>query len=149
MNDFPTSASSSWPPPVLWPTPKLCVWLSGDGEVEELTRDEAALRARRTPPLVCHARAATRRLNCDRFATYDLLELFAFVRPAQFCLPTPRGLARAFDLPVPESHIDEALILPKIAELLLDEITITIAFRIHQITNFLSPKSPFNQHIFG
>jgi len=122
MNDTDDNAPSSWPPPVLWPAPKICVWLSGDGEVEELGRDEAAARARRTAPLVCHARAATRRMSCERFAAYDVLELFAFARPAQFCLPTPRGLARAFDLPVPENHIDEALVLPRIAELLLDEI---------------------------
>jgi ATP-dependent DNA helicase DinG len=113
---------ASWPPPVLWPAPKLCVWISGDGEVEELSHEAAAIRALWTPPLVCHARAATKRLGCDRFAAYDLLELFAFARPAQFCLPTPRGLARAFELAVPDNHIGEAMLLPRVAELLLDEI---------------------------
>ncbi|MDA1311218.1 MAG: hypothetical protein O2985_16640, partial [Proteobacteria bacterium] len=108
---LPENSPSAWPPPVLWPAPKLCVWISGDGEVEELSREAATTRARQTPPLVCHARAATRRLGCDRFAAYDLLELFAFARPAQFCLPTPRGLARTFELPVPDNHIDEALLL--------------------------------------
>ncbi len=111
-----------WPPPVLWPTPKLCVWISGDGEVEELSHEAAANHARRTPPLVCHARATARRLGCDRFTAYDLLELFAFARPAQFCLPTPRGLARAFELAVPDNHIDKALLLSRVAELLIDEI---------------------------
>ncbi|MEO1489433.1 MAG: ATP-dependent DNA helicase, partial [Pseudomonadota bacterium] len=33
----------------------------------------------------------------------DLLELFAFVRPAQFCVPTPRGLAQALELAEPDS----------------------------------------------
>ena len=55
---------------------------------------EAARRARATPPFLCHARAVARRLDIPVFPALDLLELFAFVRPAQFCLPTPRGLAR-------------------------------------------------------
>ena len=122
MGALPENSPSSWPPPVLWPAPKLCVWISVDGEVEEITRAEATRRAGATPPLVCHARAATRRMGCDRFAAYDVLELFAFVRPAQFCLPTPRGLAESFDLDPPNSHVDEALLLRQAADALLDEI---------------------------
>ncbi len=52
-------------------------------------------------PLICHARAVARRLGVAPFAAYDVLELFAFVRPAQFCLPTPRGLAAACGLDPP------------------------------------------------
>ncbi|MGH6969931.1 MAG: hypothetical protein ACREEN_12590, partial [Stellaceae bacterium] len=68
-------------------------WLSSAGEIELLPLPEAARRARSAPPLVCHARATARRLGVTPFACFDLLELFAFARPARFCVPTPRGIA--------------------------------------------------------
>ena len=77
-------------------------WLSAEGEIELLPLAEAAQRARSAPPLVCHARATARRLGVAPFASFDVLELFAFARPARFCVPTPRGIAVALDLGVPE-----------------------------------------------
>src|SRR3977135_3507181 len=88
------------------------LWLSPEGEIEALSPAEA--RARLDPvqggetPMVCHARAFARRLdiplgNWAGFAAFDLLELFAFVRPAQFCVPTPRGLAAALGLAPPQT----------------------------------------------
>lgn len=74
-------------------------WLSADGESETITLKEAAKRiAAGDPPLLCHGPATARRLGIDPFPAYDLLELFAFVRPAAFCIPTPRGLADALAL---------------------------------------------------
>lgn len=87
------------------------VLLSPDGEVEALSHEEAAARLRRAPAIVCHAPALGRRLGLDRFAAYDLLELFAFVHPARFCVPTPRGLAEALALPAPRGAEAEALAL--------------------------------------
>ncbi len=79
------------------------LWVSADGEVETLDPATAAGRAAAAPPLVCHAKATARRLDCPPFAAYDLLELFAFVRPAAFCTPTPHGLAAALGLAPPRS----------------------------------------------
>ncbi|MGZ0247421.1 MAG: ATP-dependent DNA helicase, partial [Alphaproteobacteria bacterium] len=62
-------------------------------------------------PMVCHALATARRLNTSPFPALDLLELFAFVRPATFCRPTPSGLADALGLEVPGDLDDEARIL--------------------------------------
>ncbi len=70
-------------------------WLAQTGKIEILPHEEAARRAAASPPLVCHATALARRLGVRPFAAYDLLELHAFVRPTRFCLPTPRGLAKA------------------------------------------------------
>ena len=67
------------------------VWLTPDGEVEALAPEEARRRLETETVMVCHARATARRLDIAGFAALDLLELFAFVRPAQFCVPTPRG----------------------------------------------------------
>ncbi|MBL8838348.1 MAG: ATP-dependent DNA helicase [Alphaproteobacteria bacterium] len=87
------------------------VWLSPDGEIAELSLREAAARAREQPPLVVHGPAVARRLNCERFPAFDLLELFAFVRPAQFCLPTPRGLAQSLGLAIGHGLAAEAAAL--------------------------------------
>jgi ATP-dependent DNA helicase DinG len=98
-------------------------WLSSDGEIELLSFAEAARRARDTPPLICHARASARRMRVLPFPAFDLLELFAFVRPAQFCLPTPRGLAAALGLtPPPRGLAAEAMSLVAAAARLLSEL---------------------------
>src|SRR5215475_7127809 len=75
-------------------------WLETTGEVQLLAPADAARRVARVRPILCHGPATARRLGTERFAAFDLLELFAFVRPAQFCLPTPRGLAAALDIAV-------------------------------------------------
>jgi len=81
-------------------------WRGADGRIEHLSPSRAALRAHETPPVVCHARSIARRLGVEQVAALDVLELFAFVRPAAFCLPTPRGLAEALELPTPR-HLDD------------------------------------------
>jgi ATP-dependent DNA helicase DinG len=72
--------------------------------------------------MLCHAPATARRLGVERFPAFDLLELFAFVRPAQFCLPTPRGLAQVLDLPLPADLDDQAATLHAAARALLVEL---------------------------
>jgi ATP-dependent DNA helicase DinG len=110
--------------PVLIPHPGRAVWLSEDGEIDSLSLAEAARRLRETPALYCHkiAVAARLRIPPDSFTGFDILELFAFVRPARFCVPTPRGLAEALELPAPADAEDEAMILARAAFLLLNEL---------------------------
>ena len=60
----------------------------------------AARRALVEAPIVCHAPATFRKLKSQRAPVADILELYAFVRPASFCLPTPRGIAVALGLPL-------------------------------------------------
>jgi ATP-dependent DNA helicase DinG len=97
-------------------------WLSSDGEIETLDLAEAAKRARREAPMLCHGRATARRLGIAPFPALDLLELFVFVRPARFCLPTPRGLAGALGLTMPTRLEDEAILLIDAARALLGEL---------------------------
>jgi ATP-dependent DNA helicase DinG len=73
-------------------------------------------------PLVAHAPATARRLGVPAIAALDLLELYAFVRPASFCLPTPRGIAKALGLPVPADLPGEAESLRQSAAKLLGEL---------------------------
>jgi ATP-dependent DNA helicase DinG len=79
-------------------TARGALWLSEDGEIERLSGPDAARRAMAASPLVVHAPATAARLGLDGLPARDLLELYAFVRPASFCLPTPRGLAEAMDV---------------------------------------------------
>ncbi len=109
--------------PALATHPRGAVWLSPDGEITALTHAEAARRARVTPPLLCHRNAVAARLGVDPFPAFDLLELFAFVRPARFAVPTIRGLAEALGVPVPQGHEDEAAMLPAAAAHLLAELS--------------------------
>jgi len=98
------------------------VWVAPDGELLDLAAAEAVRRARETPPMLCHARATARRLNCDPFPAFDLLELFAFVRPASFCAPTPHGLAQALGQPKPGDAEAAAIALPDLAHALMAEL---------------------------
>ena len=116
--------------PVLAAGPREAVWLDADGAVETLAPGDAAARVRdrerasrpAPPPLVCHMPAVARRLDCAPFAACDALELFAFVRPAQFCVPTPRGLAAAAGLEEPRSLAEQAAALRESALALLAEL---------------------------
>ncbi|AWK87598.1 ATP-dependent DNA helicase [Azospirillum thermophilum] len=119
---FPATASLD-DAPAMVAGARQVVALSPDGEVEELTLAAAAMRVRRQPPLICHGRAFTRRLGLDAVAAFDVLELFAFVRPARFCVPTPRGLAEALDLPVPDGLESDALALQRAVRRLLAMLT--------------------------
>ena len=97
-------------------------WIEPSGEIRLLKLAEAAVRARNEPPITCHMPAMAARLGIERFPALDLLELYAFVRSAQFCLPTPRGLARALELEAPGTLEDEAGVLHQAAQLLLTEL---------------------------
>src|SRR5271169_6220595 len=102
---------------------RTAAWLSTEGEIETLPIQQLARRLGISPkPLVCHRPSVARRLGLDRFVALDLLELYAFVRPASFCLPTARGLAQALGLPVPQRLEDEAHTLLRGAKHLLTEL---------------------------
>ncbi len=90
-----------------------------------LTRPQAARLFDEGPVLVAHAAWTARRLGLAIPARsarhWDVLELFAFVRPGQFCAPTPAGLARVLGFDEPQSALDQALALAQAADLLLAE----------------------------
>jgi len=98
--------------------------VDADGEMLALSFDDAVRRIRTDGmPLVCHARQTATRLGCEAFRSFDLLELFAFVESARFCLPTPSGLAQALGLAIPASHEDEAMVLISCAQTLLQRLS--------------------------
>ncbi|MEQ8398746.1 helicase C-terminal domain-containing protein [Thalassobaculum sp.] len=108
--------------PALHATPVGAAWRHGDGKVERVASGRAAVWAHDAPPVVCHARSVARRLGVDSIEAMDVLELFAFVRPATFCLPTPRGLAEAVGLPPPGCLEAAPDTLLQVADALLAEL---------------------------
>ena len=78
------------------------------------------------PVLLAHAAMTARRLGLHappRSARlFDVLELFAFVRPARFCAPSAVGLARAAGLAEPSDAPSQAVALRAVAGLLLVEL---------------------------
>ncbi|WP_144299989.1 ATP-dependent DNA helicase [Elioraea rosea] len=95
-------------------------FLGSDGELAVLASGPARARLNASPPpIVCHAPATARRLGLQGIAAADLLELWAFVRPAEQVVPTPRAMAEALGLKPPRSLEDAAAALPVIATALL------------------------------
>src|SRR6516165_9615167 len=98
------------------------LWLSPDGEIEALAPADARNRIEHETPMLCHARATARRLDMPVFPALDLLELFAFVRPARFCVPTPGGLAEVLGIDAPHRPADACVALATAARVLLEEL---------------------------
>ena len=109
------------------------VWIGSDGEVETLPLGMLAVRLEREAPILVHRPAIARRLSRPDLAGFDLLELWAFALPARFCVPTPRGLAAALGIRLPESLEDQAILLPEIAARLLALIAAKTAPEINDL----------------
>jgi len=79
-----------------------CTQLTVDGELETLTPQQAKTAMARTPHLICHEPGVANHLRVKSApGQLDVLDLFAFVYPARFCLPHPQGIAEALGLPPP------------------------------------------------
>ncbi|MDE1883366.1 MAG: ATP-dependent DNA helicase [Rhodospirillales bacterium] len=98
------------------------VLLDANGVISTLRPGTVARQVGATIPLVIHTPATLKRLGNPAIQLLDLLELFAFVHPAQSLAPTPAGFARALELPVPHSLESAAQALPEMAALLLTQL---------------------------
>ena len=75
------------------------IWLcEAGGEARAVSRGEAVSRASETPVILLNAPMTGQRLGYGDLSGLDLLELWAFIHPAQFLVPTPKGLAQALGL---------------------------------------------------
>src|SRR5690242_3507541 len=96
------------------------IWIvDANGEPREAWRGEAIARAAETPHILLNAPLVGQRLGYPELSGLDLLELFAFIHPARFAVPTVRGMSRALGLEPPESEAEAAAALPRIAARLL------------------------------
>lgn len=108
--------------PALYVNAREAFILNTDGEVSRLSHAAAAREIHGKGVMVCHAPYCCARLGVNALIAFDLLELFAFVHPATFAVPTPAGLAKALGLPVPKDAEDYPFTLMEAAAALLSDI---------------------------
>lgn len=84
-----------------------------------MAKGDAIVAAADTPLLLVNAPLVATRLGYPDLSGLDLLELFAFVHPARFVVPTPKGLAHALFLPEPDGDEHVPALLQQAAEALL------------------------------
>src|SRR3954462_10804066 len=93
------------------------IWLTGPGGgAREASRGEAIARAAETPHIILNAPLVGQRLGYPELSGLDLLELFAFIHPARFAVPTAAGLSRAVALDAPATEPEAAAALHRSAE---------------------------------
>lgn len=93
--------AASLPLPALHASHGGCWLRAADGQTRATGKGEAIMAAADTPLLLLNAPLVATRLGYPDLSGLDLLELFAFVFPARFCVPTPKGLATALDIAAP------------------------------------------------
>ncbi|GGA44180.1 ATP-dependent DNA helicase [Sphingomonas psychrolutea] len=119
--------SSALPYPAL-PYPALHashsgIWIADESGTRPIGRGEAIRIAADTPVILLNAALIGQRLgyaDLSGLDLLDLLELFAFLCPARFMVPTPRGLARVAGLAAPREDAEVANFLRAAAAALLD-----------------------------
>jgi ATP-dependent DNA helicase DinG len=108
--------------PALWANARGAVMMTVDGEILELSHEKARLEIGDKPVLVCHAPYTAQRLGAADIRAFDLLELFAFVHPTLFCVPTPAGIAKALGVAIPFDTVDYPAALMDCARALLSDL---------------------------
>jgi ATP-dependent DNA helicase DinG len=98
------------------------IWVAAAEEVREASRGEAIARLAETPHIILNAPLVGQRLGYGDVSGLDLLELFAFIHPARFAVPTVAGLARACGIEPPADDPKAAAALVAIAGALLDRL---------------------------
>ena len=97
------------------------IWIADGAQVRGVGRGEAIARAAETPMILLNAPMVAQRLGYPELAGLDVLELFAFVHPARFMVPTIKGLAEVLGLAVPPDEAGSAQFLREAAAALLGQ----------------------------
>lgn len=96
------------------------IWLREGDSTQATAKGTAIARTAETPTLLLNAPLTGQRLGYPELNGLDLLELWAFIHPARFLVPTPKGLAEALGLPRPTSEGDIPELLQAATKALLD-----------------------------
>ncbi len=94
-------------------------WLREGHATRGVGKGEAITAAADTPLLLLNAPLVASRLGYPDLSGLDVLELFAFIHPARFVVPTPKGIAHALGLDEPAGDEDVPALLQSVAERLL------------------------------
>ena len=108
--------------PALCANAKASAILTTDGEIRVVDHVTARQIIDKKPVLVCHAPYTQQQLEVENILGFDVLELFAFVHPAKFCVPTPTGLAKALGLLPPTDFDSQPMTLLECAQALLTDL---------------------------
>jgi ATP-dependent DNA helicase DinG len=95
------------------------IWIADDQGVRGVGRGDAISRASDTPLIMLNAPLTAQRLGYPELSGLDLLELFAFVYPARFMVPTIKGLADSLGLDQPKDEASASQLLRSAANALL------------------------------
>ncbi|WP_156839285.1 ATP-dependent DNA helicase [Novosphingobium aquimarinum] len=94
-------------------------WLRDASGTRAVSKGEAVMTAADTPVLILNAPLVATRLGYPDLSGLDLLELYAFVFPARFVVPSPKGLAQTLGLALPATESDVPELFQQAAETLL------------------------------
>jgi ATP-dependent DNA helicase DinG len=109
--------------PALTPAPEGALLAQNDGAIRTVGRDEARALFRSGDVLVANAAFVSGRLRAPPTkALFDVLELFAFARPAHPLIPSAFGIARAMGLQTAARKWDGVQAMHEVARRLLNEI---------------------------
>ncbi len=98
------------------------IWIADAGGTRGVGRGAGVARAAETPMIMLNAPLVAQRLGYPELSGLDLLELFAFVHPARFVVPTVKGIGAALEMAVPADEADAAAFLRAAAAALLDRL---------------------------
>ena len=96
------------------------IWLREGDRTQAVAKGSAIGRAAETPVLLLNAPLTGQRLGYPELNGLDLLELWAFVHPARFLVPTAKGLAEALGLDRPTAEADIPALLQAATAALLN-----------------------------
>lgn len=96
--------------------------LMPDGELKTMPHAQAQIFLHNKPAMVVHAPFTRAKLKTNDIITFDVLELFSFVHPAKFCVPTPVGLCKFLGLSAPSSFDDYPFSILESAQALLSDL---------------------------
>ncbi|NJS15206.1 MAG: hypothetical protein HC788_12095 [Sphingopyxis sp.] len=92
------------------------IWLAdSNGAIRQVDRGAAIAAAASTPHILINAPLTGERLGYGEISGLDLLELFAFVHPAYFAVPTANGLAQIMGQPAVADEADVTAQLQRLA----------------------------------
>lgn len=111
--------AAALPLPALHASHAGCWLRDGTGQTRASGKGEAIMAAADTPLLLLNAPLVATRLGYPDLSGLDLLELFAFIHPARFVVPSPKGLAHALGLEEPAGDDGVPALLQQAAEALL------------------------------
>lgn len=94
-----------------------------DGEFKTLNQSQAQQILHKQGVLLCNAPLVRDKTGIQDILIYDVLELFAFIHPARFCLPTIEGLAKFCGFEKPEDAEAKAYMLMEVTRALLEDLS--------------------------